>query len=147
MPKIISERCELVKLCHMNCSGPVFHCTFKITPESSSTTVVAVAIMLATLMSKILRFRWWIWHTGCDIYSVWVTLLVAFVQWYHSLGARKQMPDVEQLLKCFGRRRRNWQRPEPKPEPEGNTPPQPRRHRSFHRFSRHRDEADDGDED
>ena len=24
MPKIISECCELVKLCHINCSGPVF---------------------------------------------------------------------------------------------------------------------------
>jgi len=24
MPKIISEHCELVKLCHINCSGPVF---------------------------------------------------------------------------------------------------------------------------
>ena len=24
MPKIISERCELVKLCHVNYSGPVF---------------------------------------------------------------------------------------------------------------------------
>ena len=24
MPKIISERCELVKLCDDNCSGPVF---------------------------------------------------------------------------------------------------------------------------
>ena len=24
MPKIISERCELLKLCHINCSGPVF---------------------------------------------------------------------------------------------------------------------------
>ena len=24
MPKIISESCELVKLCHINCSGPVF---------------------------------------------------------------------------------------------------------------------------
>ena len=24
MPKIISERCELVKICYINCSGPVF---------------------------------------------------------------------------------------------------------------------------
>ena len=24
MPKVISEFCELVKLCHINCSGPVF---------------------------------------------------------------------------------------------------------------------------
>ena len=24
MPKIIGERCELVKLCHINCSGPAF---------------------------------------------------------------------------------------------------------------------------
>ena len=24
MPNIISECCELVKLCHINCSGPVF---------------------------------------------------------------------------------------------------------------------------
>jgi len=23
MPKVISERCELVKLCDINCSGPV----------------------------------------------------------------------------------------------------------------------------
>ena len=27
MPKIISERCELVKLCDINCIGPVFRHT------------------------------------------------------------------------------------------------------------------------
>ena len=29
MPNMISERCELVKLCDINCSGPVFlrHCS------------------------------------------------------------------------------------------------------------------------
>jgi len=26
VPKIISERCELVKLRHINCSGPGFFC-------------------------------------------------------------------------------------------------------------------------
>jgi len=24
VPKIVSECCELVKLCHINCNGPVF---------------------------------------------------------------------------------------------------------------------------
>ena len=46
MLKIISESCELVKLCHMNCSGPVFfetHCTLVTPSYAMHSTCYAVA--------------------------------------------------------------------------------------------------------
>ena len=40
MPKIISECCELVKLCHINCSGPVFLDTLYICTMADQQKVV-----------------------------------------------------------------------------------------------------------
>jgi len=40
VPKIISECCELVKLCHINCSGPVFLDTLYICTMADQQKVV-----------------------------------------------------------------------------------------------------------